>query len=216
MKRLTLAALLLLISPLAFGAGLSDVGVKGGVGLMGWNAGLTYKINDFVGVSGEANFFNYSADRYYKGVQYAADVHFSSQALMLNIYPFAGGFHVTAGLVHNGNSFSLDGIPDQSGNYTFNGTTYSAQQVGTVTAGLTFKSAATYVGLGWGGNGAWGVTFDLGLLRQGSPTFDLNVSGASSNQQLAQDVAQQRAASQSDVDSFKWYPQMKLGLYFTF
>ena len=62
MKKLALAVLLLLMSPLAFGAGLSDVGVKAGVGLLGWNAGLTYKINAFVGVSGEANFFNYSAD----------------------------------------------------------------------------------------------------------------------------------------------------------
>lgn len=216
MKKIALAMLLLLMSPFAFGAGLSDVGVKAGVGLLGWNGGLTYKINDFVGVSGEANFFNYSADRNYKGVQYSGDLHFSSQALMLNIYPFAGGFHVTGGLVHNGNSISLAGVPDQNGNYTFNGTTYSAQQVGTVTAGLTFKSAATYLGIGWGGNGDWGVTLDLGVLRQGSPTFDLNVSGASSNQQLAQDVAQQRAASQSDVDSFKWFPQAKLGLYFTF
>lgn len=216
MKKLIVAMLLVLISPLTFGAGLSNVGVKAGAGLLGWNAGVTYKINDFVGISGEANFFNYSADRYYKGVQYAGDLHFSSQDLMLNIYPFAGGFHLTAGFVHNGNSVSLTGIPDQNGNYTFNGTTYSSQQVGTVTAGLGFKSSATYLGIGWGGNGSWGATFDVGVLRQGSPIFSLYASQEASNPQLASDVAQQQAASQKDVDSFKWFPQVKLGLYFTF
>lgn len=216
MSKRILVLVFLLISPGVMGSDLSDVGVKAGVGLMGWNLGLSYKINDFVGLSGETNFFNYSADRNYKGVQYSGDLHLSSQALMLNLYPFAGGFHITAGVVHNGNSVGLAGIPDQNGNYTFNGTTYSAQQVGTVSAGLGFKSSATYIGLGWGGNGSWGLTFDVGAIRQGSPDFSLSVSGASSNPQLAKDVAQQQAASQQDVNSFTWFPQVKLGLYFTF
>lgn len=216
MKRLLLFCGLLLASPLAVGASWSNVGVTGGVGTLGFNVGGTYKFNDFLAVGGSLNRYSYGRNADYKGVNYNASLQFSSEILYVNVYPFGGGFHLTGGWVHNGNSLSMAGRPDQNGNYTFNGNTYTAQQVGTATAGLGFRSNATYLGIGWGGNGKWGMTFDIGAMNQGAPTFNLNVSGAAGNPQLQSDVNQQRASIQNDVNSFTWYPQVALGFYFHF
>lgn len=206
----------LLVSPIAFGGGWSNVGVTGGVGTLGFNLGANYKFNDYLAVGGSLNHYSYNRNADYKGVNYNANLKLSSEILYVNLYPFGGGFHLTGGWMHNGNSLSMAGVPDQNGNYTFNGNTYSAAQVGTVTAGMAFKSSATYLGIGWGGNGRWGMTFDVGAMNQGAPTFNLNVSGANNNPQLQNDVSQQRDIIQQDVSSFTWYPQIALGFYFHF
>ncbi|HEY9658595.1 MAG TPA: hypothetical protein V6C65_09105, partial [Allocoleopsis sp.] len=196
MQRWILVIVTCLVSPLAFGTGLSDIGIRGGVGLMGWNLGATYRVNDFVSVGAGLNRFSYSYNGGLKGVNYNADLKLSSEMLFVNIYPFAGGFHLTGGWVHNGNALTLSGQPDQNGNYTFNGQTYSGSQVGTVNAGLGFGSSATYLGIGWGGNGDWGMTLDIGAMNQGTPKFSLNASAAASNPQLQNDVNQQQAQTQ--------------------
>ncbi|HET7921266.1 MAG TPA: hypothetical protein VFM15_00770 [Gammaproteobacteria bacterium] len=214
MNKTMIFAALLLASPAAMAA--PDIGVQAGAGTLGLNFGVNYRINAFVGVGGAINNYTYSRDSDYKGVNYSADLHLSSQMLVLNLYPFGGSFHVTGGWMHNGNYFALRGQPDANGNYTFDGNTYSASQVGTVSARMDFKSSATYLGIGWGGSGNWGLTFDLGVMRQGEPNFTLTASAAASNPQLASDVASQQAQSQDDVSSFTWYPQVKLGLYVNF
>lgn len=200
----------------ACGAELSNLGISGDVSTLGLNLSLSYKLNDYVSVSGGFNHFSRSGSGNLKDVDYSYDLQLSSETLLVNLYPFAGGFHLTGGLVHNGNSLSLTGQPSSNGTYTFNGNTYTAQQVGTVAAGLTFKSMAPYLGIGWGGNGSWGMTFDLGVVEQGAPTFNLSASAATSNPQLASDVAQQKSITQQDVNSFTWYPQIALGFYFHF
>lgn len=216
-RRLLLAVTILVFTPaVAYGGTWSNVGFYGGVGTLGFNGSASYPFNDYVSVSGGINHFSYSGSNNLKNVDYSYDLQLSSEMLLVNLYPFAGGFHLTAGLVHNGNSLALTGQPSSNGTYTFNGNTYTTQQVGTVTAGMTFKSMAPYLGIGWGGNGSWGMTFDLGVVEQGAPTFTLTASAAASNPQLASDVAQQQATTQSDVNSFTWYPQIKLGFYFHF
>ena len=212
MKKLLLFLVLTLAAPLAF----ADIGVGAGAGTLGFNVSGIYHFSDFVSLGVGVNRYSYSRSSDYKGVNYNASLKFSSEVLLVNLYPFAGSFRFTGGWMHNGNSLSMAGVPDQNGNYTFNGNTYSAQQVGTVTAGMGFNSNATYLGIGWGGNDAWGMTFDLGVVNQGTPTFNLNASGAAGNPQLANDVNQQRTTVQSDVNSFTWYPQIAVGLYFHF
>lgn len=216
LKRVLMCCGLVMLPSIAFGASRSNVGVTGGVGTLGFNVGASYRINDYLSVGGSLNRYTYSRNANYKGVNYSASLQFSSEILYVNVYPFSGGFHLTGGWIHNGNSLSMAGQPDQNGNYTFNGDTYSAQQAGTVTAGMGFRSSATYLGVGWGGNGSWGMTFDIGAMNQGAPTFNLNVSGSASNPQLASDVNQQRSTVQNSVNSFTWYPQIALGFYFHF
>lgn len=212
MKKLLLLLAFVSAAPAAF----ADIGVGAGVGTLGLNVSGNYRINAYVSLGAGVNRYNYSRSSNYKGVNYNANLKFSSEILFVNLYPFGSGFHVTGGWMHNGNALAMAGQPDPSGNYTFNGQTYSAQQVGTVSAGMGFNSGATYIGIGWGGNGSWGVTFDLGVVNQGTPKFYLDVSGASGNPKLAGDVSQQQASIQNDVNSFTWYPQVAVGFYLHF
>ncbi|MGH8278146.1 MAG: hypothetical protein ACRETQ_01060 [Gammaproteobacteria bacterium] len=212
MKKLLLFLVLFLTAPLA----VADIGVGAGVGTLGFNVTGTYHFNDFVSLGVGLNRYSDSRNANYKGINYNATLRFSSEDLLVNLYPFAGSFRFTGGWMHNGNTLSMAGMPDQNGNFTFNGNTYSAQQAGTVTAGMGFNSNATYLGIGWGGNGSWGLTLDLGVVSQGTPKFNLDASGSAVNPQLANDVNQQRTTVQNDVDSFTWYPQVAVGFYFRF
>lgn len=208
----TLAALVL--SPGAFAA-QPTLSIQGGVGLMGLSAGAAWHFNPYLAVGGTFNGYSQSGNRDYHGVNYAYGLHLSSVVLFGNWYPFAGGWHLTLGLVQNSNRINATGVPE-NGSYTFNGNTYPAVEVGAASAELGFPKHAEYLGMGWGGNGRWGFIFDLGAMHYASPSFNLGVAGAAQNAQLASDVNAYQAKVQADVNSFTWYPQAALSLYVTF
>jgi len=206
-------ALGLLLLPLA--AHATPVSVAGGVGSLGLSLDGAYHINQYFSVDAEFNRFDHSGNRSYEGVNYDYGLHLSSFLVMLNWYPFGGAWHLSAGLANNSSSIDATGVP-QNGSYTFNGHTYSAAEVGATSAGLSFPKSATYLGMGWGGNGDWGLVFNLGLLHFSSPQFALNVAGAASNPSLAADVQQYQNQVQNRVNSWTWYPQAALEFYIRF
>lgn len=140
--------------------------------------------------------------------------------LLANVYPFGGLFHLTAGVVSNGNKFDLTGTPT-SGTYTINNQQYTASQVGTLEGKITFPGTAYYVGLGWGlsfdPGSHWGFNVDLGGLYQGKPKFALTADGTlASNATFQSNLAAQQAQTQSDINHYRWYPVGRIGLYFKF
>jgi len=152
------------------------------------------------------------------GVDYEYDLRLRSGEVMANFHPFAGAFRLRAGALLNRNEFLLTGQPGGSGTYEFNGVSYPASTVGTLTGKLSFNKSAPYLGLGWGNrpNGSWGVTFDLGAVYQGKPKLALEATGAAADPALAADLEAERQQAEEDLSSFKWYPVVQLGLYFRF
>lgn len=205
--------LTLCLLPLAGHA--SPISVAGGIGSLGLTVDGAYHVNPYISINAGLNGFNYSGNNGYKGVDYDYRLHLSSFIVALNWYPFGGAWHLTAGLANNSSSISASGLP-KNGSYTFNGNTYPAAEVGVTSANLSFPARATYVGMGWGGNGAWGFIFDVGLLHFNAPQLIVNVAGASSNPSLAADVQQYRDQAQNSIDSWNWYPQLALKFYLRF
>jgi len=196
----------------------ADIGINPRLGTLGYGIELSAGVSEKLSLG--LGFNNASSKRQAntEGVDYEFDLRLRSAELLANYHPFAGAFRLRAGVLLNRNEFRMTGKPDGSQNYEFNGTPYTAAQVGSLTGKLSFKKSAPYLGLGLGNrpNGSWGLTFDLGAVYQGKPKLGLEATGAAANPTLAADLEAERQQAEKELESFKWYPVLQLGLYFRF
>jgi hypothetical protein len=147
-------------------------------------------------------------------------------AALVDWYPFGGAFRTTLGLVANGNKATLAATPSASGSYTFNGTTYTAAEVGSYSGEMKFNSTAPYLGIGWGNPVAkaktWGLVSDVGVLFQGSPKISSTVTcgaafvGTSNCTNLQNSVAASTTQLQTDTKNYKYWPVVSFGLSYHF
>jgi hypothetical protein len=146
------------------------------------------------------------------------NIHLKLKAVeaLLDLYPGArGNFHFTGGLVTNPMTITGEGQPTASGSFTINNHTYTAAQVGVLTATGKFPGASPYFGLGFGTPARKGgrvkFLFDLGA-SIGKPKISLTATNPGNNPTLAADLNAQIASTQKDLDKLKAYPVLSFGL----
>ncbi|MBK7617117.1 MAG: hypothetical protein KA375_10400 [Vitreoscilla sp.] len=166
-----------------------------------------------------AHAYNYNHDTSADGIDYTGKLKLKNEMLTLDWHPFEGRFHLSAGVVANGNKFDLNAKPSAGGTYTINGKTYTAAQVGTLSAKVDFPSTAPYLGIGWGDSTtSAGLHFigDIGVISQGTPRAKITATGAAADPSLATDVQQAEAQLRNKLADFKLYPVLQLGLAYRF
>ena len=217
-KRTIVAAVLSAgFAPVAFAAGIEgiDIEVKGGT--LGLGGEINYALNPMFTLGLGLNTFTQNLSQTSSDIGYDVEFKLQTFALLGNYHPFEGVFRLTGGLMFNGNKLSMTANP--VGNYDIGGTSYTPAQVGTLKATVDFNPIAPYLGLGWGksaGSG-FGVTFDIGILFQGAPKFDMNVSGAIANDPtFMANLKKEEANAADDMKGFTAYPVMSLGLNYRF
>lgn len=212
------ALFILLALPAAVSA--SDFGIDAHVGLLGYGSELSYSINDDFAVRGQFNRYSHTYSKAEEQINYNFGLNLKTYGVLFDWHPMAGSFRVTAGYFSNKNDIFALALPGASG-YTINGHNYDTNQVSSLGGDITFNSGAPYFGIGWTTIGTkdtgLGFEFDLGALMQGSPKVTLMAKGtATSNATFQNDLQQENAKFQSDVDSFKTYPVIALGLVYRF
>jgi len=152
------------------------------------------------------------------------DVRYDAKAKLLNLNGFldwspAGPFRISAGLVANDNKVDVTGQPSAGNTFTLNGTTYNASDLGSLTGRVkSGRSVAPYLGVGYGNVWTKGVNFylDLGIMFQGAPKADLNLScNPSVSAQCAQaqgDVEAEERKLEDKLKKFKYFPVLNLGI----
>jgi hypothetical protein len=196
-------------------------GVGGQAGTLGIGPDLNIGFNRFFSLDIGLNALNRSYTGTKSNINYNFNTRLRSVHLLANIYPFAGIFHLSTGIVSNGNKFDLTGTPT-NGYYTIDNQQYSAAEVGTLDGKITFPGVAYYIGLGWGlsynTDSHWGFSFDLGGLYQGVPSLALSAYGGtlSNNPIFKQNLAVQQVRTQNDIRNYRWWPVVSFGLYFKF
>ncbi len=219
---------LLCAAPLAQADDDFHVGVAATAGLSGLGADLGVNVNSFLGVRATVAGLNISHNGDYgTSVSWEAKLKLFQAGLLLDGYPFAGGFHLTAGIVKDGNKVSLNGQP--TGNsFTFNGNSYPTSAIVAPSASVDWSKSVPYLGLGWGNlAGSTGLHFttDLGVLITGSPTSTINVgcnaagipAGSPVNcSTLASDVAAEQTKLQNDVHGLTLWPVVRVGIGWAF
>lgn len=189
-------------------------GVTGKAGSLGIGVEGTVDLIPHVNLRGGVNFFNYDTDSQRGDIDYNLELKLKSFSALIDLHPIPGsGLRFTGGLIWNGNDADLVANPTE--NYDIGGQTYTATNVGNLTANLDFNTTAPYAGIGWGNaaTGRIGFAFDLGLAFQGSPAVNLDATGALRNDPLfVQDLQREETQLQDDVDGFKYYPVISIGL----
>ena len=202
-------------SPDNFGAGI-------GISTLGLGIEGSYAFNDTFSASLGLNHYKYSTSDVSSDIDYDIEMKLQSVALLGNFFPFHGAFRVSAGIFSNDNKISMDAKP--AGSYDIGNTQYSAADIGTLTAKVSFNKIAPYLGVGWGKRvrKGFGMTGDIGVLIQGSPKLEMTATGPITDpsnplhSQFTADLERERLSAQDDLSDFKMYPVLGIGLSYRF
>src|SRR4051812_9595864 len=140
------------------------------------------------------------------GVKYDGDLTLSNLNTLLDFHPLGPVFRLTGGFIFNRNKYEAVGHPS-SGPGSFNAKVESG------------RTAAPYLGVGWGNVAGAGLNFyaDLGVMFMGEPkaTISADCTGFSATPQcsaLQAQTAQQQADLQDRLKRFKAWPVLTLGI----
>lgn len=209
----TLAPLVALAAPADDAGGIMVYAVGGTGGLGG---GLGYHFNDVLTVRGEVAGFNYSDTADQDGISYHGDLKLSTQALYLDVHPFAGTFRLTVGLDSGRTKFGGT-AQGNGGTVTVNGTDYAYGPADSIAAEVRYPSTMPYVGVGWGLNGGGlNVGLDLGVNIGSADLTMSNSASLSAIPGFDADFAAQRDKYARDVNDLKVYPIVKLSVGYSF
>lgn len=191
------------------------LGVK--MGTLGMGAEFTKSITESFNARVGFNTYDFSDSGTEGDINYDIDLEWQSTALLLDWYPGSGSFRLTAGYIINGNELKMRAKP--TGTYNIGGTSYASDIV-SLTGNVTFSNGP-YIGLGWGNaaRAGFGFSFELGAVYQGSPELDLSgtcTAGSPTCDDFNADVAREEQQAQADLDEFKWYPQVAVGISYGF
>jgi hypothetical protein len=222
---LTISATVSLIPRVVMADNTPRVGIAGNVGLSGVGADLGLNINEYLGVRGTVDGLTIDRDgKYGTSAKYDAHLKLFQAGALLDVYPFAGIFHLTGGLVDDGNKLTMKGRPTGD-TFTFNGNRYPSSDVGSVNGDVDWRKSAPYVGLGWGnlaGSPGFHVTGDLGALLTGKPRAQLVATCSPTGEvngvcgQLDNDVAAEHDKLERNVHKFDVWPVLRLGFGYAF
>ncbi|SDD09887.1 hypothetical protein SAMN05428966_103195 [Massilia sp. PDC64] len=210
---------------LAAGAANAQVGATADLGSTGVGFHVVVPMETYLNGRFGANYFRHNFDKTSDGVDYDIKGKLQTFDVLFDWYLTEGSsFHLTGGLVYNGNKFNAKAKPNGVGGFTLNGHAYTAADVGLLTGRIDYRKAAPYLGIGWGNalapSSGWTTNIDLGVFYQGNPNVQLASVGCTvSNtvcKALANDVAVERLRLRDDVDALKVYPVVRASIGYRF
>ena len=193
-------------------AGTNGLGAEVGVGFA-----------PMLGLRAQLASGSYERDEVQSNINYAGKLKLSNGALLLDLHPFTGAFRLSTGLVYNNNQLDATGRGD-SGSIEINGISYPASSVGTLQATVRWDKASPYLGFGWGtrpqGSGGIFLSADLGAFYQ-KPTASLTGQCGPSLptfacDQLQSDIRAEERQFQDEVNKYKLYPVLNVGVGYRF
>ena len=214
------AILLLIVSVLlSCGAGCADSGglaISGKAGTLGLGGELTTGITSNVNARVGLNTLDFDYDDEFDDVEYDIGLDFSSFSALVDWYLFDSSFRISGGFISMDHTLDLDATPSE--NVEIGDNEYTPADIGTLSGDVEIDGLAPYVGIGWGDpmdrNKRWGLYCDFGVAFTDSPDVKLSATGTAAG--LAADLAKEREEIEDDLEPFKFYPVLSLGIFFRF
>lgn len=219
-KATILSALLLTGTTPAASAATGAVALGAKAGTTGVGGEITYDLAPGVNLRSGYNSMTYAGDAGRGGIDYDYRLKLSSVPILLDVHPIPMfGLRLTAGAMLNNNRITA--VSKASSGYDVGGTTYTPDQVGTISGKADFNTLSPYAGIGWNGPLFIGlplaITFDAGILFQGEPNVSLQASGPiAGDGKFMADLAEEEAQIKDKIDSLKYYPVVSIGVAFKF
>jgi len=188
------------------------------IGIPGIGIGYAHPVNEYVAVRGDFMMLGQrSQTTEDSGISYQGKLKVSRGALLVDAFPFAGTFRVTAGLVANDYKLALD-ASGAGGSLTIGDRTYTTTAGDGINVQVKFPSTTPYLGIGWGhqvGNG-WRFSADLGAAI-GTASVTATVRGNLANQpDIQKNLDKELAELRQGVGQVKLIPQISFGIGYSF
>ena len=179
--------------------------------------------------------FRYSRGLTNDGIQYGGQLQFQSGEAHLDWFPI-GGFHVSPGLLfYNGNQLTATANVPGGKTFSLSGTTYESDAADPIvgTGKLDFVKVSPSIMVGVGNliprNGRhYSFLFEVGGAYQGAARVALNLGGSvcdttglncrtvASDSTVQSNVLAQQQKISKDVNPFRFFPVISLGVGFNF
>jgi hypothetical protein len=192
------------------------LGVTGGA--LGAGPEFAWRPTKYLGLRVNAGFFNYNRDETVDQISYNGKLKLNSYGAMVDLFPFAGGFRLSAGGRSNNNKIDLTGTPSSA--VTVGNNVYTPAEVGTLSGTAKGNDFAPTVTFGYGGSFARGFTFgaELGVMFQGSPKIsNYQATGQlATNPAFQADLQTERARVEDKVHNYQYWPIAQIEVLYRF
>lgn len=172
-----------------------------------------------------ANYLKHDFEKRSGLVDYKLDGKLATFDVLFDWYLISqSNFRLTGGLMYNGTRFKAAGVPAANGSFSFNGTTYSTTDIGSLQGEVRFRRAAPYIGIGWGNaltpNKRWNFSADLGAFHQGKAQVNLIAFGCTTSttvcNKLVSDVNVEELRLQEEASDYEVYPVLRASISYSF
>ena len=204
-------------------------------GTLGMGLTVGYQFSNSFAVRGVVNpGLGIGLDRKEAGIDYDGTLKLQSFGALLDWHPFTSGFRLTSGIFLNKNKYPAKAQSELE----IGDNQYAAE----MNASLAVRSFGPYLGIGWSsglGRSGLGFSIDIGAIYQGAPEvsgsghvndpggrcdFSITKKGAAAVActpgmelpNLRGDLEKEHAELRNELDKFRWYPVLSLGIVYRF
>jgi hypothetical protein len=216
-------------------APFSRVGIGVKISTLGAGIEVATPLAGKFNLRGGFNMFRYSRPITNNGIQYQGQLQFQSAEAHLDWFLF-GGFHVSPGILfYNGNQLTANASVPGGQTFSVGGTSYESDPTTPITGTgkLDFVKVSPSIMIGIGNliprNGRhYSFLFEVGGAYQGSARVALNLAGnvcdttgttcraVSSDPTVLANIQAQQVKIQNDVNPYRFFPVLSLGVGFNF
>jgi hypothetical protein len=151
------------------------------------------------------------------GINYKGNYKLGRAALLADLFPFGGGFRLTAGATFNDYTIALDAA-GAGGTLTIGDRTYATTAADGLNVQVKFPRTAPYVGLGWGHQSAdgWRFSADFGAAL-GKATLTATPRGALAAQpDIQANIDKELVDLRDGVGKVQYIPQLSISIGYAF
>ncbi len=165
------------------------------------------------------NYFSLDNSNELTDIDYDIDLTLQTFTALLDWHPLGNGFRLSGGAFYNGNQADVKSTT--TGSVEIGNQTFVIGPNDRVTGDVDFNKFAPYLGLGWGSyfgkKSHLTVSFDLGVMFQGSGNLDLQAEGPlSAAPGVSAALSQEEREAEDEIEDYKYYPVISLGLAYHF
>lgn len=213
-------------------SGWFGIGVK--TSFLGVGAEVATRVTHHTNARAGFNILGYSRSFSKDGINYGGHLSFRTVEAHYDIYPWAGSFHVSPGvLAYMGNPVTGNAIVPGNQSFSLGGQTYYSDPSAPMTANgkMNFNQVSPTATIGWGNlvrrNKRFSVPVEIGAAFQGSPKTTLNLTGnvcngpgilcmSTSNSTVQSNVVAEQNKINKSLSAFKVYPIISVGFGYKF
>lgn len=187
-------------------------------GLPGYGVGFAQPLTPHLGVRADYLLIGDRTERRTEeGIDYDATLKANRGALLVDLFPFAGSFRISAGMTAAKYKLDLVAQGRTGGTITIGNTTYPTTSNDRFEVQVKMPSSMPYLGIGWGhqSNSGLRFSFDIGAAI-GKAKLSYQLSGPIAQQASQQDIDAELAELRDGVAKIKAIPQLTLGIGLSF